>query len=137
LVCEEIQTTVSRRGLASAARYETRCCAVGDQRLGLWQSIEHEPRALVIAHLAFGKHHHQWLASAVAYDGAVLSSSSLSCARCNGKEPLFFKRLAAVRCAFKCVESIMMRSGFGQDANEKPSRFRRMKRRSAVNQPLR
>jgi hypothetical protein len=40
--------------------------AVGDQPLGLWQGIEHEPCALVIAHLAFGKHHHQWLASVVA-----------------------------------------------------------------------
>ena len=40
--------------------------AVGDQHLGLWQGIEHEPCALVIAHLAFGKHHHQWLASVVA-----------------------------------------------------------------------
>jgi hypothetical protein len=54
---------INREGISSSL---ARLAAVGDQRLGLWQGIEHEPCALVIAHLAFGKHHHQWLASVVA-----------------------------------------------------------------------
>ena len=41
---------------------------VGDERFGLRQGIEDQPRALVIAHLAFGEEHDERLSHAVADD---------------------------------------------------------------------
>ncbi len=58
----------------------------------------------------------------------------ISCSRCSGKEPLF-DRLAAVRCAFRCVALLMIRSGFGPSPanpakmrSNTPNRLQRTKR---------
>jgi len=88
----------------------------------------------VIAHLAFGQHHDERLAGAVADDMELGVQSAFRAPDTTGKNP-FFKRLAAVRCAFRCVESIMMRSGLGPSPESAAkmrsktlSRLQRMKR---------
>ena len=96
---------------------------VGDQGFRLWQDAEHELRALVIARLAFGKQHDQGLSGAVADDVQLGVQPAFRAPDTIGNIP-FFRRLAAVRCAFRCVESIMMRSGLGPtDFCRKPMSF--------------
>jgi hypothetical protein len=83
---------------------------VGEQLLGRWQGRQHERRALEVAYPAFAEQHDERPASAVA-DRVQLGVQAAFAPDTSGNRP-FFKRLAAVRCAFKCVASIMIRSGF-------------------------
>ena len=108
--------------------------AVGDQGFGLRQGFEHEPRALVIAHLTLGQQHDEGLAGGVADNMELGVQAAFRAPDTTGNSP-FFRRLAAVRCAFRWVELIMMRSGLGpwpasaaKTRSKTPSRLQRMKR---------
>ena len=74
--------------------------SIGDQGRGQRQRVEHQPRAFVIAHLTFGQHHDERLAGAVADDVELGVQPAFRAADTAGKSP-FFRRLPAVRCAFK------------------------------------
>jgi len=99
---------------------------VGDETRSWRQSAEHEPGALVVAHLAFRQEQDERAALAVA-DGVELGvQPALGSPDTAGNIP-FLSRLAAVRWAFRCVASIMMRSDFepfasqlGENAVEHP-----------------
>ena len=85
--------------------------SVGDQMGGGRQGLEHEACALVVAHLAFGQEQDDRPPVAVA-DGVQLGvQAALGSPDATGSIP-FLRRLAAVRWAWRCVASIMMRSGF-------------------------
>ena len=86
--------------------------AISNQRLGWRQDIKHEPSALMIAHLTFGKQHDDRAPLTIA-DGVQFGvQPAFGSPDTTGNIP-FFSRLDAVRCAFRCVASIMMRSGLG------------------------
>src|SRR5262245_53429595 len=107
---------------------------ITEQRRGRWQRIEYQSCALMIVHLTFGKQQNQRLARVIA-DGVELRvQSALRPPDTTGNIP-FFRRLAAVRWAFRWVASIMMRSGLGPSAaspakmrSNTPRRLQRMKR---------
>ena len=107
---------------------------VGKEYFGWLQDLKDQPRTLVIAHLPLAEHQDKGLALTIA-DGVELRVQAAFCApNATGNSP-FFKRLAAVRCAFKCVASIMMRFGFGpwlaraaKMRSKTPSLLQRMKR---------
>src|ERR1700722_19580917 len=94
----------------------------------------HQRRALEVAHLAFAEQHDERPASAVA-DGVQFGvQAALGAPDTSGNRP-FFKRLAAVRRAFRCVASIMIRCGLppflasaAKILLNTPSRLQRMKR---------
>ena len=72
------------------------------------QRIQHQGRAFVVAYLSFVQHKNDRLPLAIA-DGMQLGvQAALRAPDTSGNRP-FFKRLAAVRCAFKCVASIISR----------------------------
>src|SRR5690606_37661994 len=108
--------------------------AIGDQVSGWRENVEYEPCALVVTHLAFRQKHDDRPAVTVA-DGVELGvQPALGSPDTTGNIP-FLSRLAAVRCAFRCVASIMMRSGFGPSPaspakirSNTPIRLQRMKR---------
>lgn len=108
--------------------------AIGDQVRGRRQGAEHETRALVVAHLAFRQEQDDRPSVTVA-DGVELRvQSALGQPDTAGNIP-FLSRLAAVRWTFRCVASIMMRSGLGPSPaspakmrSKTPSRLQRMKR---------
>lgn len=62
----------------------------------------------MIAHLAFGQQHDEQLAGAVADDVEFRVQSAFRAPDTTGNSP-FLSRLAAVLCAFRRVESIMIR----------------------------
>ncbi len=70
--------------------------AIGNQACGLWQSIEDEACALVIAHLAFAQQQDDRLALGIA-DGMELGVQAAFRAPDKTGNIPFFKRLAAVR----------------------------------------
>ena len=80
---------------------------VGEKRFGGWQGIEDQPRPLVIAHLPFAEHEDEGLAFAVADRMELRVQAAFGAPDTAGNSP-FFNRLAAVRCAFRWVASIMM-----------------------------
>jgi hypothetical protein len=85
--------------------------AVGNQRGGLGQAGQQYLRPFMIAHLTGGEVEQDRSANLVA-DGVQLGVQAAFCpSQTAGKAP-FCARLAAVRWAFKCVASIMTRSGF-------------------------
>src|SRR5664279_2910532 len=69
---------------------------VGEEFPRPGQDRQHQCHALVVAHLPLAEQHDE---------GASLGAPDTS-----GNRP-FFKRLAAVRCALRCVASIMIRPG--------------------------
>lgn len=85
---------------------------IGDEAIGFRQRVEHDPGALVVAHLAFREQHDDRPAVLVADGMELRVQSALGAPDTTGNIP-FFRRLAAVRWAFRCVASIMMRSGWG------------------------
>lgn len=85
-----------------------------------WQGIQNETRALVVAHLTFAEQHDDRASLTIA-DGVQFGvQSAFGPPDTTGNIP-FLSKLAAVRCAFRCVASIMMRSNT-------PRRLQRMKR---------
>src|SRR5690606_19642314 len=142
LVIVEGDFTAAARGDArldaSGFEFLTEPCAVvaaiSDQMSGLRQGVEHETGTFVVAHLAFRQQQDDWSAFTVA-DGVELGvQSALGSPDTTGNIP-FLSRLAAVRCAFRCVASIMIRSGFGPSPaspakirSNTPIRLQRMKR---------
>lgn len=108
--------------------------AIGDPVSGRWQGVEHETGALVVAHLGFRQEQDERPSVTVA-DGVQLGvQSALGAPDTTGNIP-FLSRLAAVQWAFRCVASIMMRSGLGPSPasaakilSNTPSRLKRMKR---------
>ena len=65
---------------------------------------------LEVAHLAVGEQHHEGSALAVV-DGVELGTA-FGAPDTSGNSP-FFSRRFAVRCALRCVASIISRSGLG------------------------
>src|SRR5690606_27630776 len=107
--------------------------AIGDQARGLRQGVEHEACTLVVAHLAFRKEQDDWPSVTVANGMEFRVQPTFGSPDTTGNIP-FLSRLAAVRWAFRCVASIMMRSGFGPSPaspakmrSNTPSRLHRMK----------
>ncbi len=74
--------------------------------------IEHQRRTLVIAHLAFAEQHDDGTSPAIAYGVQLRVQTALGAPDTSGNRP-FFKRLAAVRCAFRAeqVTSSLRRLG--------------------------
>ncbi len=108
--------------------------AVGDKGFGRWEGIEDEACALVIAHLSFREQHNDRTAAFVAHGVELRVQTAFRSPDTTGNSP-FLSRLAAVRCAFRCVASIMIRSGLGPSPaspakmrSKTPSRLQRMKR---------
>lgn len=83
--------------------------SVADEISGGRKPVEHQVRTLVIAHLAFCEQHDQGAAGAVADDVKLGVQAAFRPTKTAGKSP-FLSRLAAVRCAFRCVVSIINRS---------------------------
>ena len=70
--------------------------SIGDQRLGVRQGIEHQRRALMIAHLAFAQQQDQGLAVAIADRVKLGVQAAFRAPDTAGNSP-FLSRLAAVR----------------------------------------
>jgi len=107
---------------------------VGEKLFGPGKRGQHQRRALVIAHLPLAEQHDARPAMTVANRVQLGVQAAFRAPNAAGNSP-FFKRLAALRCAFKCVASIMIRSGFGPAAaraakirSNTPRRLQRMKR---------
>ena len=108
--------------------------AIGDQRGGLRQVGQKRSGALVVADLP-GSEVQQDRPSGLIADGVQLGVQAAFCSsQTAGKAP-FCARLAAVRWAFRCVASIMIRSGFRPSLasatkmrSNTPSRLHRTKR---------
>ena len=79
---------------------------VTQQSFGIRNGIKHQRCTLVIAHLTFREQQNQRTARAVAHGVQFGIQAALGAPDTSGNSP-FFKRLAAVRCAFKCVASII------------------------------
>ena len=88
---------------------------VGDERFRRWQARIEQFCAGMVAHLSFGQQHGERLAVPVADNMQLGVQTTLGAPDTAGNIP-FLSRLAAVRCAFRCVASIMMRSGLGPSA---------------------
>jgi hypothetical protein len=74
------------------------------------ERVNHQGCTLVIAHLAFAEQHDDRKPLAIAYGMRFEFRLRLVRPIRRGNSP-FFKRLAAVRCAFRCVASIISRDG--------------------------
>jgi hypothetical protein len=116
-----------RLGFADAI-YEDIITTVGKKRFGGWQGIKDQPRTLVIAHLPLAEQNEGFALAVAAWSFAFRPPFVRPMRR-------FFKRLAAVRCAFRWVASIIMCSGFGPSLaraakirSNTPSLLQRMKR---------
>ena len=83
---------------------------VTEQNLGAGKRIDHQSCALVIAHLAFAQQQHQGAAQAIADRMQLRVQPAFGASDTSGNSP-FLSRLAAVRCAFKWVASIISWSG--------------------------
>ena len=80
--------------------------AITEHRLGGRQGIDHQRSAFIVAHLAFAEQKDERSPLTVA-DGVELGvQAAFGAPDTSGNRP-FFKRLAAVRCAFKWVASII------------------------------
>jgi hypothetical protein len=128
-VIDNVQASNHRNGEPIAV-----VAAIGKKRFGRRQGVEDQSRALVIAHLALAEQQDERLAVAVADGVEFRVQAAFRAPDTPGNIP-FFRRLAAVRCAFRWVASIMIRSGLGpwpaRAANilsNTPSRLHRMKR---------
>ena len=73
---------------------------VAEQDVGLGERVDHQGCALVIAHLTFAQQQDQGSALAVAHRVELRVQAAFGAADTSGNIP-FFKRLAAVRCAFR------------------------------------
>ena len=79
---------------------------VGDQPVGVGQVGQHGRRAAIVADLALGEQQDQRLALAVADRVQFRVQAALGSSDAAGNSP-FLRRLAAVRCALRCVASII------------------------------
>lgn len=80
--------------------------AVSDQDVGLGQCREHGCGAAIVADLAFGQKQDQRFALAVTNGVQLGVQATLGTSDTAGNSP-FLSRLAAVRCAFRWVASII------------------------------
>ena len=83
---------------------------VAEEFIGLRQRRQHQRRAFVVAHLAFAEQHNQRPPVAIAHGMQFRVQAALCAPDTSGNRP-FFKRLAAVRWAFRWVASIISRRG--------------------------
>jgi hypothetical protein len=84
--------------------------AVGDEFAGGWKLVQQQGSAAMITGLAFGEQQRDGAPLTVA-DGVELGvQPALGAAEAAIRPPLL-RRLAAVRCALRCVLSIIRRSG--------------------------
>src|SRR5450830_1087377 len=83
---------------------------VAEEFLGLRQGRQHQSRAFVVAHLAFAEQHDQRSPVAIAHGMQFRVQAAFRTPDTSGNSP-FFRRLAAVRWAFKWVVSIISRRG--------------------------
>ena len=107
---------------------------VGDQLTGWRQAREHDGGLPVVAGLSFGEQQHDRPSPAVTGGVELGVQPALGSPEKAGKSP-FLSKLAAVRCAFRWVLSIMMRSGgppseasAAKMRSNTPMRLQRMKR---------
>ena len=92
-----------RNQSASSPRSPSRTLARG-------QSVEPQGGSLVVAHLALAQQHDKWSALAVAHGMELGIQPAFGASDTSGNSH-FLSRLAAVRCAFRCVASIINWSG--------------------------
>ena len=94
--------------------------------------------AFVIAHLAFAEQHDDGASLIIAYGVQLGVQATFRAPDTSGNRP-FFKRLAAVRCAFRCVASIISRDGLpalrASSANILLNTLRRLQRTNRLNEP--
>jgi len=83
---------------------------VTEQHLDTWQAGEQQNCAFVVAHLAFGEEQDDGTPLAIADGMELRVQPTFGAPDTSGNSPPF-NRLAAVRCAFRCVASIMIASG--------------------------
>jgi hypothetical protein len=78
------------------AKPVTVIASIARQRLGLWQGIEHQPCALMIAHLPFAQQQDQGLAVAISDRVKLGVQATFRAPDAAGNSP-FLNKLAAVR----------------------------------------
>jgi hypothetical protein len=83
---------------------------VCQQACGSGKRIDHERRPLVVTHLAFAEQQNDRAPFTVAHGMKLGVQASFGAPDISGNSP-FFWRLAAVRCALRCVASIITWSG--------------------------
>src|ERR1700744_6607618 len=114
-----------------AAALVTDVAAVTDQNTAARQLLEQHTSAGMIAHLALGQQQDDGLALGVAYRVELGVQPALGAPDAT-RSPPFFRRLQAVRCALRWVESIMIQLGLGpapaNTAKIRPNTPRRLQR---------
>ncbi len=75
------------------------------QMLAIWQRFDNQPRPFVIAHLPLGQQHDNGPTCSITHGMKLGVQASFCLTDTAGNIP-FFSRLAAVRCALRCVVSI-------------------------------
>ena len=83
---------------------------VGQEFFGLRKCRKQQKSAFMVAHLSLREQHHDRRAQTIRDSMKLRVQTPFGAPDTSGKSPPF-KRLAAVRCAFRCVASIMVRSG--------------------------
>src|ERR1700761_7799444 len=113
------------------AEIVTVVAAVADQNTAGWQLLEQQTSAGMIAHLALGQQQDNGLAPGVAHRVELGVQPALGASDAT-RSPPFLRRLQAVRCALRCVASIMIQFGLGpspaSSANIRPNTPRRLQR---------
>jgi hypothetical protein len=80
--------------------------SVAKQGFGLGEGVDHEGRTFIVAHLPLAQQHDQRSTVAVAHRVKLRVQAPFGASDTSGNIP-FFKRLAAVRWAFRWVASII------------------------------
>lgn len=78
---------------------------VGQQMLAVWQSLDDQSRSFVITHLPLGQEHDDGPARSITNGMKLGIQTAFGSTDTAGNSP-FLSRLAAVRCALRCVASI-------------------------------
>jgi hypothetical protein len=107
---------------------------VGEESVGVRQRGQHRGSPAIVADLAFGQQQYQGLAVGVAHRVQFRVQAALGAPDTPGNAP-FLSRLAAVRCAFRWVASIITVSvallsaaSVSKIRSKTPIRLQRMKR---------
>jgi len=117
IVCERYLAVFSWRDARRHSPFDQRhpepvrsVAAIRKQLFCFWQIIQNTCCACIIAHLSFGQEKNDRLSLAVAPRVQLRVQAAFRATDAAGNIP-FLSRLAAVLCAFRCVASIITRSG--------------------------
>jgi hypothetical protein len=91
---------------AKAVRSQSASYPLAKQGFGFGEGVDHERGAFIVTHLPLAQQHNQRSTVAVAHRVKLRVQAPFGAPDTSGNIP-FFKRLAAVRWAFKWVASII------------------------------